>query len=167
MMIVVYLNHQGLVLDAKLAHYTSSERDLAFQHLEHTDDNDLVLYDRDYSAFWLVLAHTVSKREFCMRIRRNFNKQTEAFEKSTQKQTVITLEATQDMIEKAKEKGLIIEAVRVRLLKVKTKKGVYLLLQLGYFHFRLTPKVGQFCMFINNSYCIHLLFSFKMLKYHY
>ena len=124
----LYDVYQGLVLDAKLAHYTSSERDLAFQHLEHTDDNDLVLYDRGYSAFWLVLAHTVFKREFCMRIRRNFNKQTEAFEKSTQKQTVIMLEPTQDMIEKAEGKGLIIEPVRVRLLKVKTKKGVYLLM---------------------------------------
>jgi len=120
--------YQGIVLDAQLAHYDSSERDLAFQHLKHTDENDLVLYDRGYSAYWLVLAHTVFKREFCMRIRSNFNKQTKAFEESTLKQTVITLKPTAGMLKDAENRGLPIKSVKVRLLKVKTKKGIYLLM---------------------------------------
>jgi len=43
------------MLVLQLAHCDSSERDLAFQHLKHTDENDLVLYDRGYSAYCLGL----------------------------------------------------------------------------------------------------------------
>jgi len=124
----LYDVYQGLVLDAKIAHYNSSERDLAFEHLQHTSINDLILYDRGYSAFWLTLAHIIFKRDFCMRIRSNFNKQTIAFEKSSKRDAVITLNPTAEMISQAKEKGLLIQAVTVRLLKVKTSKGEYLLM---------------------------------------
>lgn len=119
---------QGLVLDARIAHYNSSERDLAFVHLQHTSKNDLILYDRGYSAFWLALAHIIFKRDFCMRIRSNFNKQTVAFEKSSEHDAVITLDPSAEMITKAKEKGLLIQSVTVRLLKVKITKGEYLLM---------------------------------------
>ena len=124
----LYDVYQGLVLDAKIAHYNSSERDLAFEHLQHTSINDLILYDRGYSAFWLVLAHIIAKRDFCMRIRSNFNKQTSAFEKSSKRDALITLSPSAEMIAQAKEKGLSIEPVTVRLLKVKTTKGEYLLM---------------------------------------
>jgi len=124
----LYDVYQGLVLDAKIAHYNRSERDLAFEHLQQTSANDLILYDRGYSAFWLVLAHIIFKRDFCMRIRSNFNKQTMAFEKSSNRDVVITLKPSAEMIRQAKEKGLSIEPVRVRLLKVKTTKGEYLLM---------------------------------------
>jgi hypothetical protein len=124
----LYDVYQGLVLDAKIAHYNSSERDLAFEHLQHTSKNDLILYDRGYSAFWLALAHIIAKRDFCMRIRSNFNKQTIAFEKSSKRDAVITLDPSAEMITQAKEKGLLIQVVTVRLLKVKTPQGEYLLM---------------------------------------
>jgi len=124
----LYDVYQGLVLDATLAHYSSSERDLAFGHLQHTSINDLILYDRGYAAYWLALAHITLKRDFCMRIRSNFNKQTAAFEKSSKRDVVITLDPSDEMIAHAKSKGLSIELVTVRLLKVKTTKGEYLLM---------------------------------------
>ena len=124
----LYDVYQGLVLDASLVHYSSSERDLAFGHLQHTSINDLILYDRGYSAYWLALAHIIAKRDFCMRIRSNFNKQTIAFEKSSKRDAVITLDSSDEMITHAKSKGLSIEPVTVRLLKVKTTKGEYLLM---------------------------------------
>jgi len=124
----LYDVYQGIVLDAKLMHYSSSERDLAFEHLQHTSDNDLILYDRGYVAYWLVLAHINAKRDFCMRIRSNFNKQTKAFEKSSKRDMVITLDPSDEIIAHAKAKGLSIEPVTVRLLKVKTSKGEYLLM---------------------------------------
>jgi len=89
----LYDVYQGLVLDAKIAHYNSSER------------NDLILYDRGYSAFWLALAHITAKRDFCMRIRSNFNKQTIAFEKPLTRDVLITLDPSAEMITQAKEKG--------------------------------------------------------------
>jgi len=119
---------QGVVLDAKLARYDDNEAGLAFQHLEQTEDNDLILYDRGYASFWLVAAHFYYKRDFCMRIRVNYNKQIRAFEKSSQKDTVITLKPTADMQDKARQRGLPVEPVKVRLLKVKTSKDIYLLI---------------------------------------
>lgn len=124
----LYDVYQGLVLDAKIAHYNSNERDLAFEHLQQSSENDLILYDRGYSAFWLALAHIIFKRDFCMRIRSNFNKQTIAFEKSSKRDVVITLNPSAEMITQAEEKGLSIKPVTVRLLKVKTTKGEYLLM---------------------------------------
>ena len=124
----LYDVYQGLVLDATLVHYSSSERDLAFGHLQHTSTNDLILYDRGYSAYWLALAHIIAKRDFCMRIRSNFNKQTIAFGKSSKRDAVIILDPSDEMIAHAKSKGLSIETVTVRLLKIKTTKGEYLLM---------------------------------------
>lgn len=124
----LYDVYQGIVLDSKIAHYNSSERDMAFEHLQHTSENDLILYDRGYSAYWLALAHIIFKRDFCMRIRSNFNKQTIAFEESSKRDAVITLDPSAEMIAKAKQKGLSIKPVTVRLLKVKTTKGEYLLM---------------------------------------
>ena len=88
----------------------------------------MILYDRGYSAYWLALAHIIAKRDFCMRIRSNFNKQTIAFEKSSKRDAVITLDPSDEMIAHAKSKELSIEPVTVRLLKVKTTKGEYLLM---------------------------------------
>lgn len=124
----LYDVNQGIVLDARIAPYNSSERDLAFAHLQHTSNKDLILYDRGYSAYWLALAHITFKRDFCMRIRSHFNKQTADFEKSSKRDAVITLNPNAEMIAQAKEKGLSIEPVTARLLKIKTKKGEYLLM---------------------------------------
>jgi len=124
----LYDVYQGLVLDAKLTHYNGNEGDLALQHLEQTDTSDLILYDRGYPSFWLVMAHFFYKRHFCMRIRSNFNKQTQAFSQSKNRDTVITLVPRENMQDKARQRGLPVEPVKVRLLKVKTSKGIYLLM---------------------------------------
>ena len=66
------------MLDVKLTPYKTSERDLALQHLEHAEENDLILYDRGHPVFWLILVHKAFKRDFCMRVRSNFNNQVKA-----------------------------------------------------------------------------------------
>ena len=48
---------QGLVIDARLAPYKSSERELAYKHLASAQAKDLIVYDRGYPAFWLFSAH--------------------------------------------------------------------------------------------------------------
>jgi len=115
-------------IDVQLDRKHASERDLAVNHLAQTDENDLILYDRGYYAFWFALRHVLNQREFCFRLRSNANKQTHDFIDSGKKQVVITLEGTQGMQQKALERDLEIVAIEVRLIRIKTSKGIYVLM---------------------------------------
>ena len=121
----VYLD---MPLDARLGRKHASERELAVHHLELTQDNDLLLYDRGYYAYWFVLQHVLKQREFCFRVRRKANKQIEAFIQSGKKQVIISLEPTEDMTQQALNRGLSITPFKVRLIRIKTSKGYYTLL---------------------------------------
>jgi len=118
----------GVVLDARLQPYRSNERTLAYQHLDFTQAGDLVLYDRGYPAFWLFAAHHFHKRDFCMRVKASFNRATKDFVRSGKKQDIVTLTPRDDMIKACQEKGLPFDAMEVRLLRVKTVKGEYVLI---------------------------------------
>jgi len=115
-------------IDAQLDRKHSSERDLAVQHLKVTEDNDLLLYDRGYYAYWFVLLHVLRKREFCFRLKSNACKQVKDFIRSGKKQTIITLNPTTAMHQKAKDKNLESVEVKVRLVRIKTAKGYYVLM---------------------------------------
>lgn len=119
---------QGIVVDAAITHYKSSERELAYQHLSKAEQGDLILYDRGYPAFWLFAAHFQKGVDFCMRVKSNFNKETAAFIQSGEKQATITLTPSNDVIQDCKEKGLPTQAISVRLLRIDTSKGEYVLI---------------------------------------
>lgn len=59
------LNH--LVIDSSVYPFHTPERECAVQHLERSLENDLILYDRGYPAFWLYAWHRQHQRAFCMR----------------------------------------------------------------------------------------------------
>jgi len=124
----LYDTYLDMPIDVQLDHKHASERELAVKHLTQTDANDLMLYDRGYYAYWFVLLHVLNKREFCFRLRSNANTQVKDFIKSGKKQTVISLEPTQNMQQKAREKELEIVTVKVRLIRIKTPKGNYVLM---------------------------------------
>jgi len=119
---------QGLILDSKLTKYKGNERDLAHQHMAHSQDNDLTLYDRGYPGFWLFAAHQDKGSHFCMRVRTDFNKETKAFAHSSKKQEIVVLKASHQMKIKCKEKGVSSDDIQVRLLRIKTSKGEYILI---------------------------------------
>lgn len=119
---------QGLILDAKLAPYKSSERELADQHLSQAEAGELILYDRGYPSFWLFAAHRDKCINFCMRVKTSFNSATKEFLKSGKKQAVAILEADRLMTQQCEEKGLSSNPMLVRLLRVKTYKGDYILI---------------------------------------
>lgn len=119
---------QGLVVDAQLAPYKSSERELAYQHVAHTHDNDLIVYDRGYPAFWLLSAHHALQRSYCMRIKNDFNQESKQFVASGQKQTIVTLTPSKEMVDDCQQKNLPVQPLKVRLLRVSTSKGEYILM---------------------------------------
>lgn len=119
---------QGLILDAKLAPYQSSERELAEQHLSLAKAGGLILYDRGYLSFWLFAAHRDKKINFCMRVKASFNSETKEFVKSGKKQAVAILEPDRIMTRQCEEKNLSSKPMLLRLLRVKTCKGDYILI---------------------------------------
>lgn len=119
---------QGVVIDAKLAPYQTSEREVAHQHLSCSQADDLIVYDRGYPAFWLLSAHHANQRHYCMRVKKDFNQQTKQFVASGKKQAIVTLSPSKGMIGDCRQKDIPHEPVKVRLLRVKTSKGVYILI---------------------------------------
>lgn len=120
---------QGLVIDARLAPYKSSERELAFEHLARAQaDEDLIVYDRGYPAFWLLIAHVALGLQYCMRVKSSFNQLTKQFVASGKKQAIVTLTPDKDMVATCRQKQLPIQPIQVRLLRIKTSKGVYILI---------------------------------------
>ncbi len=124
----LYDTYMDMPVDVQLDHKHTSERDLAVKHLAQTDDNDLILYDRGYYAYWFVLLHFLQGREFCFRLRSNANTQVKDFIESGKKQEVITLIGTEGMQQKARERNLDIIDMSVRLVRIKTSKGSYVLM---------------------------------------
>ncbi len=124
----LYAIHQKIILDAQLFPYRSDEREVAFKHLEATQAGDLVLYDRGYPAFWLMVAHQFYQRDWCMRVKADFNTEVSQFVASGAKQQIVTLTASDKARRKCRDKGMPVESQTVRLIRITVKKKVYFLM---------------------------------------
>lgn len=113
-----------IVLDAQLAPYRFGERELAAMHLPMAGENDLLLFDRGYPAFWLVsLLRTVGV-QFCMRTDGAFGPAIAAFAKSGEVERIIELRVGSQATRTAcRRKGVSLEPVRVRLVRVELSTG--------------------------------------------
>lgn len=58
-----------VTLDAQMAPYASSERDLLMKHLDRVKSGDLLLLDRGYPSFWLFFYLNAKGIEFCVRLK--------------------------------------------------------------------------------------------------
>ena len=114
--------YQTIMIDAQLFPYRSDERVIAFKHLEATQAGDLILYDRGYPAFWLMAAHQSYQRDWCMRVKADFNTEVSQFVASGDKQRIVTLTASDEARRKCLDKGLSVEPQTVRLIRVTVKR---------------------------------------------
>ena len=119
---------QKVIIDAQIFPYRSSEREIAFQHLAATQAGDLILYDRGYPAFWLFAAHQAYQREYCMRVKADFNQEVSEFVASGKKQLIMVLKPNENAKKKCQEKGVPYEPQSVRLIRIKVKKKIYILI---------------------------------------
>jgi hypothetical protein len=79
-----------IAVDSQIAPYASSERDLLYQHLEFTKENDLLLMDRGYPSmalFFLLMAKGV---HFCARMKDNWWLEVDKFQKSGLKEQIVS-----------------------------------------------------------------------------
>ena len=79
-----------ITLDAQLAPYASSERDLLMQHLCMVQQGDLLLLDRGYPCFWLLFLLKAKGIEFCVRLKEDWWLKVKDFRDSDEKERIIT-----------------------------------------------------------------------------
>ena len=61
-----------LTLDAQIAPYASSERELLYQHLQYVKSGDLLLLDRGYPGLGLFFLLKARKIDFCVRMKEDW-----------------------------------------------------------------------------------------------
>ena len=113
-----------LSIDAQIAPYAASERDLLYQHLEKVKSNDLLLMDRGYPSkalFFLLLAKGI---QFCVRMKDDWWLEVNEFSKSDEKERIVTFKLPK------KDRKLLKEypewhdkEIKCRLIKVTLKNG--------------------------------------------
>ena len=79
-----------ITLDAQLAPYASSERDLLMQHLDKIKPGDLLLLDRGYPCFWLLFLLKAKGIEFCVRLKDNWWLKVKDFTESNETERIVT-----------------------------------------------------------------------------
>lgn len=81
------LNH--LTLDAQIAPYAASERDLLMDHLDKVNPGDLLLLDRGYPCFWLLFLLKARGIEFCVRLKDNWWLKVKDFVESEENERIV------------------------------------------------------------------------------
>jgi hypothetical protein len=112
-----------LVVDARLASTCVSEHELAIAHLDATRPGDLLVYDRNYPAFWFMAMHLARGIEFCMRLPRKRFSAADAFWASDEDSAVVTLNPSAEQRRDCRDQDLCPEPLRVRLVRVRLKGG--------------------------------------------
>jgi hypothetical protein len=113
----------GQVLQADMAPYATSERELASGYLPRLLADDLVLYDRGYPAFWLLAYHHEEDRPYCMRVRKDFHSEVKAFLETGEKSRVVMLKPNRASVRQCEEYNLSSQPIPVRLIRVALKSG--------------------------------------------
>lgn len=112
-----------IIVEAHLAPYRIGEHELALTHLDRLNARDLVLFDRGYPAFWLFsLLHTQAI-QFCMRINTNFSPPIEQFVESGEAERIVDLRPGSQARAECRRKGVSLEPIRLRLVRVELKSG--------------------------------------------
>ncbi len=119
------LNH--MVIDSTIRPNHTSEKQCASEHLKYADKNDLILYDRGYTGFWLYALHTKHKQAFCMRTKTNQCLLVKDFIKSNKKESIVTYRPNKPSIKTCEEKGLSTTPITLRLVRVDLPDGVEVL----------------------------------------
>ena len=112
-----------LTLHAAIVPLKKGERALAMDHLKHTQQGDLVIYDRGYPAFYLFAEHARRGVDFCARAFRNFHPDIARFIETGQQQQLLTLRPNGAALRQCRKRKLSASPITIRLLRVELKTG--------------------------------------------
>lgn len=119
----LYDVYNGLVLDAGMESYTTSEAALCQAHLEHIKEGDLILCDRYYASLRLFFELIGKGANFLFRMKDDWWKCVEDFSKSssTDAEYILTLPPKYNWL--LDKYPYLSKTMTVRLIKKKNKKG--------------------------------------------
>jgi len=118
----------NLIIDSSINPKGTSEKTCAEKHLAYAGENDLIIYDRGYNAFWLYALHIKHNHAFCMRAKTNKDLVVKAFVESNKKEAIVTFEPNKYAINTCKQKGLPTTPIKLRLARVDLDNEVEVLI---------------------------------------
>lgn len=113
-----------LTIDAEIAPYASSERDLLVKHIDKTKAGDLLLLDRGYPSIWLLLLLKARGVEFCVRMKGDWWLSVKKFVESDEKERIVTY--TLPKKDRKKLTGypqMMDQFITCRLIKIELENG--------------------------------------------
>ena len=113
-----------LTLDAQIAPYASSERELLYKHLEKVKKGDLLLLDRGYPSIALIFLLIARGIRFCMRMKENWWLNVKEFSESGREQQYVSFRLPQKDRELLKDYPRMFEKViKCRLVSINLPNG--------------------------------------------
>ena len=113
-----------LSLDAQIASFASSERDLLYKHLDKTKQGDLILLDRGYPSLALIFLLRAKKLNFCMRMKANSWTCVKKFTESDKTNEIVEFSLPiKDREKLINHPEIINQKLKCRLTKVKLISG--------------------------------------------
>ena len=113
-----------VTLDAQIAPYSSSERDLFYKHLEKVEEGDLLLLDRGYPSIALMFLILARKSDFCIRMKEDWWLSVKEFMESGEKERIVVFTLPKKDRKKIQEEhpGMAAQ-ITVRLVCVTLETG--------------------------------------------
>ena len=113
-----------VTIDAQIAPYASSERDLLSVHLDKVKAGDLLLLDRGYPCFWLLFMLKARGIEFCVRLKENWWLKVKDFTESDDIERIVTFSLPKKDRKKLAEYPHMQDAtITCRLVKIELETG--------------------------------------------
>jgi len=112
-----------VTIDALIAPKDQGERTLAVQHCQHLAENDLVLLDRGYPAFWLFALLRARGVHFCARLTLSEWKVAQQLVASGKQEACVELHPGYEARKACRELGLSTQPIAVRLVRIELPSG--------------------------------------------
>lgn len=113
-----------LTLDAQIAPYASSERELLYKHLDKVQKGDLLLLDRGYPSLALIFLLKAKGIQFCMRMKEDWWLSVKEFSESGKTQKIVSFRLPQKDREMLKDyPGILNKEIKCRLVSIALPNG--------------------------------------------
>ena len=113
-----------MTIDAEIAPYSGSERDLLIKHIEKTKAGDILLLDRGYPCIWLLFLLKARGVEFCVRMKDSWWLSVKGFVESDDKERIVTYTLPKkDRKKLADYPRMMDQNITCRLIKIELDNG--------------------------------------------
>jgi hypothetical protein len=121
---VLYDSLNLLNLDAQIAPYSASERDLLYKHLEKVKQGDLLLLDRGYPSIAILFLLMAKGIEFCVRMKEDWWLSVKDFMESGERERIVSFKLPKkDRKQLEAYPEIINKEIRCRLVCIELENG--------------------------------------------